>query len=368
MRTPSIQRLAFNQGHVRCEVPHRSRLDIVFTIQYYGISPWSMLLALQLCTHHTLVSRAGIQRGVVIGPTPNVRSVPSRSRTSLAYPYECSINRSDHNRRQVLCNYPNRRKERGGRGFQEATEVSLPMTSSIASHAMVGVSDLLAARFLDPDIFHLMQLEIPKVDAKITKAVIDLVGSISDIQAVANIHFDGVHTWMPIISKKQFYDNLLHRLSYRRSELFLLTLSMKLCSATHIVTPKTILYRMVKQLHFDIESSGTLSIQVLQAAVLIALYELGHAIYPAALLSVGCCARYATALDINKPTASLGSIKLPWIEEEETRRVWWAIAILDRCVLCSPSIKWLINIFLYSGICFGSMHLLRSTWQIPQSM
>jgi hypothetical protein len=210
------------------------------------------------------------------------------------------------------------------------------MTSSIASHAMVGVSDLLAARFLDPDIFHLMQLEIPKVDAKITKAVIDLVGSISDIQAVANIHFDGVHTWMPIISKKQFYDNLLHRLSYRRSELFLLTLSMKLCSATHIVTPKTILYRMVKQLHFDIESSGTLSIQVLQAAVLIALYELGHAIYPAALLSVGCCARYATALDINKPTASLGSIKLPWIEEEETRRVWWAIAILDRFVLCSP--------------------------------
>ncbi|KFY02421.1 hypothetical protein V490_00506 [Pseudogymnoascus sp. VKM F-3557] len=94
---------------------------------------------------------------------------------------------------------------------------------------------------------------------------------------------------------------------------------------------------MVKQLHFDIESSGTLSIQVLQAAVLIALYELGHAIYPAALLSVGRCARYATALDINKPTASLGSIKLPWIEEEESRRVWWAIAILDRFLnLCNP--------------------------------
>ncbi len=57
---------------------------------------------------------------------------------------------------------------------------------------------------------------------------------------------------------------------------------MKLCSS-HVTTPKTTLYRVTKQFHFDVET-GILSIQVLQAGILIALYEIGHAVYPAALL------------------------------------------------------------------------------------
>lgn len=159
-----------------------------------------------------------------------------------------------------------------------------------------------------------------------------MVGSIPDIQATARAYFDSVHTWMPIVSKTNFSENLLNRLSHRRAELFLLTLSMKLCSMVGVTTPQTILYRTVKELYFSIESSGVLSIQILQSGLLIALYEMGHALYPAAFLSVANCARYSTALGIDKVVDDTYVGQLPWHEKEEHRRVWWAIAILDRFV------------------------------------
>ncbi len=94
------------------------------------------------------------------------------------------------------------------------------------------------------------------------------------------------------------------------------------------------LYRAVKQFYFDIEFSGRLSLQTLQAAVLIAIYEIGHGIYPAAIISVSNCARIGTLLGIDKSLNVWGpSSGIPWIELEERRRVWWAIIILDRCAL-----------------------------------
>jgi hypothetical protein len=190
--------------------------------------------------------------------------------------------------------------------------------------------DLLAASFLDPDQFILAQLETEKIDVNITKMIADLVGSVSDIQAAAHVFFNTIHVWMPIVSKQQFQENLMHRLAFRRAELFLLVLAMKLCSS-RVTVAKSMLYRAVRQFYFDIESSGRFSILALQAAVLIAIYELGHGIYPAAIISVANCARIGTLLEIDRSLNNWGSISgVPWIELEERRRVWWAIVILDR--------------------------------------
>ncbi|TQW01319.1 fungal specific transcription factor [Cordyceps javanica] len=111
---------------------------------------------------------------------------------------------------------------------------------------------------------------------------------------------------------------------------------MKLCCDRTSI-PKTSLYHAVKRLQFDIESAGILSLQHLQASILIAIYELGHAVYPAAVLSVGRCARYAACLGIDNTARPPASIKLPWVEVEECCRVWWSIVILDRFLnICDP--------------------------------
>jgi hypothetical protein len=76
-----------------------------------------------------------------------------------------------------------------------------------------------------------------------------------------------------------------------------------------------------------------MSIHVLQAGILITFYELGQAIYPAAYLSVGSCARYGLALGIDKLSLippSEGDASQAWNEQEESRRVWWAVLIFDR--------------------------------------
>jgi Fungal specific transcription factor domain len=99
--------------------------------------------------------------------------------------------------------------------------------------------------------------------------------------------------------------------------------------------PRIPLYYTVKHFYLEVEGSSVFSILVLQAGVLLALYELGHAIYPAAFLTIGACARYAHALGINVSRGLNSRRVLTLVEAEERRRVWWAIIILDRYVLHS---------------------------------
>ncbi|KAF5013096.1 hypothetical protein F66182_15216, partial [Fusarium sp. NRRL 66182] len=70
------------------------------------------------------------------------------------------------------------------------------------------------------------------------------------------------------------------------------------------------------------------------AGILIAIFEIGDAIYPAAYLTVGACARYGVALGLDKINQDrMGgdhNRAVSWMEIEEKRRAWWGILILDR--------------------------------------
>jgi hypothetical protein len=66
--------------------------------------------------------------------------------------------------------------------------------------------------------------------------------------------------------------------------------------------------------------------------LLVALYEVGHAIYPAAFMSVAACVRYAHALGIQPGGMQRLKLPLTWVEDEERRRIWWSAFLLDRFV------------------------------------
>ncbi|KAJ5781970.1 N-terminal binuclear Zn cluster-containing/DNA binding domain-containing protein [Penicillium psychrosexuale] len=270
----------------------------------------------------------------------------AKRRCDRTYP-QCTL----CSQKRIRCDYPSGRKTRQvRRNRKRNSDVSSksPIDSSITDPASIPISEIrredeqriisesaestvLAERFLDPEVFHRAQLEVQSLDPAfaITNEVSDLVGGLLEIKATAKKFFETVHTWMPIVSKNQFTAKLPNRLAHRRAELYLLVLAMKLCHA-NVSADKRGLYRAVKQLYFEVELSGILSILVLQSGILIAIYELGQGIYPAAFLSVGCCARYATALGFNNSIISPSSMVRPWDEEEERRRVWWSILVLDR--------------------------------------
>jgi hypothetical protein len=135
-----------------------------------------------------------------------------------------------------------------------------------------------------------------------------------------------------IISRERFYVSLLNPLAKRQAELSLLTLCMKL-TCTGYTDNSTAVYLTAKRFHNELETAGILSVPVLQAGILIAFYELGQAIYPAAYLSVGACARYGLALGLDKYALALDGAEdrpISWNEVEERRRVWWAVLTFDR--------------------------------------
>jgi hypothetical protein len=193
--------------------------------------------------------------------------------------------------------------------------------------------------FIAPHIFQQAQLELPQLHLSIPAKLSPFQNDSSRIRSIAYKFFDSIHWWMPVISKKGFFAHLLNPLSQRRSELSLLIICMQLCcepdlsSATGMVDAKT-LYQNAKRLHFEMEASGVFSLRVLQAGILIALYELGQAIYPAAYLTVGACARYATAIGVDQlrddDTSDGYGISRTLCEVEERRRAWWIILFLDR--------------------------------------
>jgi hypothetical protein len=90
---------------------------------------------------------------------------------------------------------------------------------------------------------------------------------------------------------------------------------------------------MVKSFAGVLQSLTTPTIELIQAMVLIVLYETGHSIYPAASISIAACARAARSIGLDKRQAEHGVEDQVVIELR--KRLWWAIFILDRFInLC----------------------------------
>ncbi|KFX87475.1 hypothetical protein O988_09395 [Pseudogymnoascus sp. VKM F-3808] len=197
-------------------------------------------------------------------------------------------------------------------------------------------SIISAIHFMAPKVFHEAQLTVPRSNSAIPNDVAAYVGDPQQIRDMAIAFFSFSAWWMPIICRKRFFSSALNPLSPPPRELVLLALCMKLfCSPLppNAEAGQTDLYKTAKRFYSELEASGITSIRVLQAALLIAIYEIGHAIYPAAYFTVGICARYGSALGLdNSLTDYMVDCGLgqSWLEIEEMRRVWWGVLILDR--------------------------------------
>ncbi|KAL3454998.1 hypothetical protein BJX64DRAFT_282384 [Aspergillus heterothallicus] len=196
--------------------------------------------------------------------------------------------------------------------------------------------------FLDPTLLKNGPLGLRQPETGIDGELIDFLGGSGKIRATAEQYFTNIHPWMPFISKQRFYKNHLFDGPHYQPDVGILFAAIKLITSPPPEDLRWGVYPLVKQHLFWIEGSAPLSLLILQANILIALYELGHGIYPAAYMTIGSCARYMYALGINGTRARNADVNMPrpvsLVEVEERKRVWWAIVILDRFVsIASPS-------------------------------
>ncbi|KAL9479598.1 hypothetical protein ACSS6W_004384 [Trichoderma asperelloides] len=207
-------------------------------------------------------------------------------------------------------------------------------------------SNLSALFFLDPSVFHNHNIDIPKSLARLPSYITGQLGRSQQHEEIGSRFFNTIHAWLPMVSRKRFYEDLrIHSENLGASvDLAFLLMGMKLVTwqpaseedvSPEKQTARTTTYLETKRFGFELEASGMFSLRVLQGLLLVTLYEVGHAIYPAAFMSIAACVRYAHALGIQP--GGLQRLKLPltWVEEEERKRVWWATFLLDRFVSLS---------------------------------
>jgi hypothetical protein len=94
------------------------------------------------------------------------------------------------------------------------------------------------------------------------------------------------------------------------------------------------IYCMAKDFYSRVENSWLISLHLLQSAIIIAIYEIGHGIYPAEYLSVSHAARLGIKIGLHdrEKAPQLFKEAETWSQCEKERRTWWAVIILDRYV------------------------------------
>ncbi|KAL5314236.1 hypothetical protein ACEPPN_018661 [Leptodophora sp. 'Broadleaf-Isolate-01'] len=196
------------------------------------------------------------------------------------------------------------------------------------------------ASAMNIDPFRHEALRQPTVNIAVSNEVSKILGTIDEIHAIATNYFDKIWQRMPIISKVRFFERLPTIFSNPQADYLVVCLAMNFI--LQYPTPgdqsmQSSSYVVVKSFISLLESTNFLSLDVVQARLLITFYELGHGIQVGASISIAGATRSARLLGLNKKNfQELKDSYQARVVAEEEKRVWWATVNLDRFIcLCN---------------------------------
>ncbi|KAL0939844.1 fungal specific transcription factor [Colletotrichum truncatum] len=240
------------------------------------------------------------------------------------------------------CQYPAGRKAYGSpQGESEKPQFISTPTPSIDSEIWSGTtkpySSFPTTFFLDTDIFQPVSHDSLSGTCSVPKYVLELLGQ--DLVSVCNAYFSSIDPWFPFVSRKKLRQDLEIGLS---ADLALLLLSMKLVmepdAGTYLVAIESPTYEAVRRYISTLETVLPMTMRFFQSLVLMATYEIGHGIFPAAYLTVGRAARLGLLRGVHDRNHTTQLFQTPptWTHWEEERRTWWATIILERYMSLGP--------------------------------
>ncbi|RFU25158.1 hypothetical protein B7463_g11180, partial [Scytalidium lignicola] len=152
--------------------------------------------------------------------------------------------------------------------------------------------------FLDGEVSRVV---IPVTPCSVPEEILRSFSELSDtdLHQIIRVYFITIHTWMPFISKLRIQQII--DLREQPADFMLLLLCMRVIvadPAVEKVTMKNSLYRLAKRFYSALEDVETVTLRMLQSLILLALYEIGHGILPAAYFTVGNAARMAQMMGI----------------------------------------------------------------------
>ncbi|KAH7255179.1 uncharacterized protein BKA55DRAFT_310708 [Fusarium redolens] len=298
-------------------------------------------------------------------------------------------------RKKLECRYPQRRGQKSASPIDDTAnleDVAGRRKSSDIYHGTIQherAQDLVnarAIRFLAPDLFRDLHLQVPRLDWVMSDEIEAQLGGRQQMQEMTKTFLQLTRSWMPIVNGKRHLAAVLNPLVPLRRPTALLALCMKLCClSVDEIEEKRVLYELVKRFYAEVEGQEDSCIQVMQSAVFIAVFEMGDAINPAAYLTVGALARYGMVMGMDKINQDVlgkgcdAATGASWTDIEEMRRVWWGTLILDRLLNVSqpsrglstadPSFEDFLPVddeFFYNQVCLTFLaHIFQAPTDWP---
>jgi hypothetical protein len=141
---------------------------------------------------------------------------------------------------------------------------------------------------------------------------------------------DAFDIWLPIIPWRKFRSWVpISERKLSGEDVLLIACVKNLAQLVPGDDPSTKTYLTIKSAILNAELAGFITTSLLQALVLLLVYEIGHGIYPCAYTTLGTCIRYLVVLGIDGAGPTVDQPD-KWIEIEIRRRLWWAVYIMER--------------------------------------
>lgn len=193
---------------------------------------------------------------------------------------------------------------------------------------------LFSSSISEIDPFQHQALRGPTVDVAVCKEAARILGAFEDFQVLAARFFDTTHKCFPFISRARFNRSLTNLYSNPKADFVLLCLCIHLIIQKPLHDGTSMLsseYVVIKSIISLLETINVLSLDFLEARLLVVAFEFGHGFYPAASISIAGCARTARTIGLNKKVFQFipEDLNLRSRAEEE-KRVWWTTVNLDR--------------------------------------
>nr|CDI53957.1 c6 transcription [Melanopsichium pennsylvanicum 4] len=207
------------------------------------------------------------------------------------------------------------------------------------------------------------------------------------VDGVVEWYFAQVHRWIPILDRQQFEENLRRQYNSRTSNIVLLamlSIGLRLWQ-----DPAADPYRAASAEHRSavlLSGMESVSIETLQALAIVAFDIIGSGHGPSAWSVIGSMARTVEQIRLNaeEEASDADRSELPanevllrrirflrpsqnWVEEEERRRLFWSIFMMDR--FCSVTTGWSNSLSILHCRrrlpCEGSLWRLRTLVHTP---
>jgi hypothetical protein len=244
-----------------------------------------------------------------------------------------------HVRLLIKCSYS---------GAMESHCYPFPPVIDVISGVDIPLSDYpLTAQ--QSSMVYKLEHRVPCIDDQVSMQASRLLSAISRKRGHAgdfmHTYFRTFHKTLPIINKEVFRLKIENSTSDSHFSTLLLSMFL-ITQLTPQVNPDSLsnfgeqeLYPTVKSIYSLLQSTGKVSMELVQAGVLVACYEHCQALHQDAWLSIGACVRMGHLMGLHTVLRKM----LP-IEQDERnmlemkRCLWWGIVVIERCVSKPPTL------------------------------